>query len=383
MKVLMISLDNSISDRRSDSVSRMKKYAALVAELHILVFGGQGGHWSEGNLFIYSVPTNSKIAALGAAKIAAFLAARKIGAGIVKKNQINVITSQDPFFTGLLGLMLKKKNAGLNVELHGDYFSSKFWHDRSPWWPFRLALGKFVLRRADGIRAVSERIRKNLIDKQKIPAEKITKIPVYAAAEVKITESAVDLHSKFHTPWIIMCVGNLRLEKNYIAAARAMLKILESCPGAHLIIIGSGPEERRLRGYVGRHGLEESVHFFGQMSHDKMIAHLRQADVCLIPSLTESWSRVAVEAAALGVPVAMSDVGLAGEVIVGGVSGEVVGAADPQKLAEAVAGLLRDGNLRTRYAAAAKSAIAKLPTEAETLNLIKESWEKVGNTRLN
>lgn len=363
----MISLDNSISDRGSDSISRMKKYAALTDELHILVFGGHGGNWSEGNLFVYSVPVVSKISA--------FFAAKKIGREIVKKG-VDVITTQDPFFTGLLGLLIKSRKTGLNIELHGDYYNGKFWHDKSPWWPFRLKLGKFILRRADNIRVMSERQRKGLVDKLKIPADKISKVPVYTETAVKITESAIELHSKFHTPWIILCVGGLRGEKNFIAAIRAMPKIFGSCPNAHLVIIGAGPEERRQKACVGRHGLQASVHFLGEMSHNKMVAYLRQADVFLIPSLTESWSRVAVEAAAENVPVVMSDVGLANEIIKAGESGEVVSEPSPEKISAAVTKILKDGILANRYRAAAKAAISALPSEEETLRLIKESWEK-------
>jgi glycosyltransferase involved in cell wall biosynthesis len=362
----MISLDNKISDPKSDSVARMKKYAATVEELHILVFGGRGDAWNEKNLFVYSVSTSSKITT--------FLTAKKIGARIVKKNQINVITTQDPFFTGLVGLLTKKKNTGLNVELHGDFYGSRFWHDKSPLWPFRLMLGKFVLRRADGIRVVSERQRKSLVEKLKIPAKKIVKIPVFVPTDIKITETAADLHSKFHAPWIIMCVGALRQEKNFIAAVKAMPKIIGECKGANLIVLGSGPEENWLRGCVGQYELENFVHFLGEMSHDKTMAHLCQADVLLIPSLTESWSRVAVEAAALGVSIVMTDVGLAGEIIKNGVSGEIISESSSEKIAEGVVRMLKDSVLANRYRAAAKEALDKLPSEEESLNLIKESW---------
>lgn len=362
----MISLDNTISDERSDSVRRMKKYAALVDELHILVFGGHSGHWSDGNLFVYSVPAVSKVAA--------FFAAKKIGREVVKKG-IDVITAQDPFFTGLLGLLIKSHKTGLNIEVHGDYYNGKFWREKSPWWPFRLALGEFILRRADNIRVMSERQRKSL-ERLKIPAEKISKVPVYTETNVKVTESAIELHSKFHTPWVILCVGGLRQEKNFIAAIRAMPKIFHSCPNAHLVIIGGGPEERRLKAYVARHGLRENVHFLGEMSHSKMFAYLRQADVLLIPSLTESWSRVAVEAAAENVPVAMSDVGLANEVLRPGESGEVFGEPSPENIAEGVTKILKDSVTANRYRAGAKAAVAKLPSQEETLALIKESWER-------
>ncbi|MEK7211846.1 MAG: glycosyltransferase family 4 protein, partial [Patescibacteria group bacterium] len=337
--------------------------------LNNLVKGGHDGNRSEGNLFIYSVPRRGKIAA--------FFSARKIGAGIVKKNNIEVITAQDPFFTGLIGRLIKNKNTGLNVEVHGDFYSTDFWKKYSPGWPFRLLLGKFILRRADGIRVVSERVRKSLTDKLKIPSEKIVKIPVFTETNIVIHEAAVDLHSKFHTPWIVMGVGSFRREKNFSALIKAMPDVLTGCPGARLVLIGAGPEERVLRALTRRIGLNEKAQFLGELKHDKMLAYLKQADVLAIPSLTESWSRVAVEAAALDVPVVMSNVGLAGEVIVGGVSGEVIGAANPQKLAEAVARILKEPNLRARYAAAAKAAISKLPSEAETMMMIKQSWAKV------
>jgi D-inositol-3-phosphate glycosyltransferase len=64
-----------------------------------------------------------------------------------------------------------------------------------------------------------------------------------------------------------------------------------------------------LRALVADVGLEDRVRFVPPQPHDRLVAYYQAADVCLVPSRTESFGLVALEAAACGTPVVAADVG--------------------------------------------------------------------------
>jgi len=85
--------------------------------------------------------------------------------------------------------------------------------------------------------------------------------------------------------------------------------------GSRLVIVGgpSGPdgavELSRLVALVDRLGLGDRVAFVAPQSHELLSTYYRAADVCIVPSRSESFGLVALEAAACGIPVVASAVG--------------------------------------------------------------------------
>jgi len=90
---------------------------------------------------------------------------------------------------------------------------------------------------------------------------------------------------------------------------------------------------------------------------------------------------VVIEAAHYGLPIIMTDVGCAGEVIrnpsisSGQGSGIVIPVGDKKALEKTMIKLIEDKELRERLGDNAKKAILKLPNKEETLNLYKKSWK--------
>src|SRR4051812_23232359 len=114
MKVLSIGMDKKLFVDGSDVLSRSIGYAEKMEELHIVVFALEKAGYVEkkiGNLFIY--PTNSK------SRFKYISDAKKIGQKIIQKNSGDwIITTQDPFETGLVGYKLKKKlNLPLQIQI--------------------------------------------------------------------------------------------------------------------------------------------------------------------------------------------------------------------------------------------------------------------------
>ncbi|MEC7908963.1 MAG: glycosyltransferase [Actinomycetota bacterium] len=117
---------------------------------------------------------------------------------------------------------------------------------------------------------------------------------------------------------------------------------------AQLVLIGSssgpdGPtEERRIRQMVEELGLKNRVLFVEPQSHEKLVDWYRAADVVLMPSRSESFGLVALEAAASGVPVVASKVGGLQTIVEDGLSGYLIDDRDPCSYADHVYKIISD-----------------------------------------
>ena len=109
-----------------------------------------------------------------------------------------------------------------------------------------------------------------------------------------------------------------------------------------LVVVGgpSGPHgEKSLQGLhdvADARGVREFVHFVEPQPHELLSSYYRAADVCLVPSRSESFGLVALEAAACGTPVVASAVGGLTTLVDHGHTGFLVDEHDPEAYATAV-----------------------------------------------
>ncbi len=101
-------------------------------------------------------------------------------------------------------------------------------------------------------------------------------------------------------------------------------------------------ERRRLESHASRIGLSDHVRFVGAVPHEQLAVFYAMADVCVVPSKTESFGLVALEAQALGTPVVAASVGGLREVVDDEVTGLLVDGHDPADYAAAIAAVLDD-----------------------------------------
>ena len=109
-----------------------------------------------------------------------------------------------------------------------------------------------------------------------------------------------------------------------------------------------------LQRLVHQHRMEANVAFVGSMDQQRLALFYAAADVCAVPSLTESFGLVALEAMACGTPVVGTRVGGLQTLIEHGESGLLVPAGDDQALAESMAKVLTDHRLRMHLAHGAR-----------------------------
>ncbi len=121
----------------------------------------------------------------------------------------------------------------------------------------------------------------------------------------------------------------------------------------------SGSERRRLERHAARVGLGDHVHFVGAVPHAQLADYYAMADVCVVPSLTESFGLVALEAQALGTPVVAAAVGGLREIVEDGVTGYLVEGHEPRDYAHAMAAVLQDPLRRAEMGEEARRRAAR------------------------
>jgi D-inositol-3-phosphate glycosyltransferase len=102
-------------------------------------------------------------------------------------------------------------------------------------------------------------------------------------------------------------------------------------------------------------GLHDQVHFIEPQPHHILSSWYRAADVVLVPSRSESFGLVALEAAACGIPVVASAVGGLLSLVDDGETGFLIAGRRPTDFATAIAAILDDAELAASMGAAAEA----------------------------
>jgi glycogen synthase len=158
-------------------------------------------------------------------------------------------------------------------------------------------------------------------------------------------------------PGRVVCVGRLVEQKGFDLALRAMARVVDARPTAHLVVAGDGPEQSALVALAAELGLSHRVTFVGAVKHDDVRRLLGSAQVVLMPSRWEGQPLVALEAASVGRPVLSSPVGGLPTVVVDGVTGIVAIDLDPATFAGHLHVLLDDDALCDALGANARAQL--------------------------
>jgi D-inositol-3-phosphate glycosyltransferase len=155
---------------------------------------------------------------------------------------------------------------------------------------------------------------------------------------------------------LLLFVGRLQPLKRVEVAVGALGALGRQ---AHLVVVGgpSGPRGAQYRRYlerqVDRAGLRDRVAFVDPQPHELLSSYYRAADVCLVPSRSESFGLVALEAAACGTPVVASAVGGLTTLVDHGRTGYLVDDGAPESFAAFAGAVLGDPLSAERMATAA------------------------------
>ena len=153
---------------------------------------------------------------------------------------------------------------------------------------------------------------------------------------------------------------------------RVIIDALSRLPQeVHYLVVGEGPDEPKLRAQAARLGLAERVHFCGRIAHDELPQVLAQADLLLQPSLgEESFGITLVEAMACALPVLASRQGGMTEIVLPGVTGELLPPGEVEAWRQAIAALLaQPDRMRAQGAAGRMRVVAEFTWAANAAKL--------------
>ncbi len=156
---------------------------------------------------------------------------------------------------------------------------------------------------------------------------------------------------------LLLFAGRIQALKGLDIAIRALGEL--SHTSARLLVVGGASgaegssEERAMRLLVDDLGLNDRVRFVSPQPHHLLATYYRAADVVVVPSRSESFGLVALEAAACGTPVVASAVGGLTSLVTDGVTGLLVNSRTPSAFAAAIDRVLADVSMAQSMAMAA------------------------------
>jgi glycosyltransferase involved in cell wall biosynthesis len=176
--------------------------------------------------------------------------------------------------------------------------------------------------------------------------------PAPFAATPRIAERVRQLSESWGGRPVVLAAGRLVAYKGFDLLIEASRDL-----DAVIVIVGGGPEERRLRAMAGA-----NVRLAGRMSDEELVAHYHAADIFCLPSRTraEAFGMVLLEAMACGKPLVTTNLpsGVS-EINRDGMTGRVVPVGDVVALREALAALLADAALREAMGRRAREVLER------------------------
>lgn len=377
MKVISIGTDRNLFKDGSSVRDRQIEYGGLFEELHIVVFTKKGFASKvqlSPNVWVYATNSFSQLTYIRrAVKIAEHIAKDRN----LKKTD-TLVTVQDPFECGLVGMKIKKKlGMPLHVQIHTD-FLNPFFVQESILNKIRIGIARKVLPNADGIRVVSQKILDSLKGISLASHVKKVVLPIFVDISkyetAPITSNLREKYPQFN--FIILMASRLTSEKNIPLALRAFKQVANTYSKIGLVIVGTGPEKFKLEKLTRDLNLGNNVVFEGWQSD--LASYYKTAHLFLVTSNFEGYGLTIVEAVAAGCPVISTDVGIAHDLLQDGIS-LVCPVGDRKCLVDKISQLIEDQGMRMNFAQEAGLRIKKMMITDKKVYLeaYKQSFESV------
>lgn len=232
-------------------------------------------------------------------------------------------------------------------------------------WQARQA-ARYNLQAADCVLCVSEALKKHVVTRWHIAAEKIVVLPNVADTQRfqpnAVARATMRAALGVDEQPLIIFVGNFYKWHDVTTLLTAFAQLLTVQPAARLVLVGDGQERAAMMRYATSLGIEPAVHFTGLVAHAVVPDLLAAADIAVVPypaMSTELWLSPLklFEYMAASKAVIASAVGQLIDVVQNDYNGLLVPPGDATTMAEAMQRLLNQPDLRQRLGQQAREDV--------------------------
>jgi glycosyltransferase involved in cell wall biosynthesis len=252
-----------------------------------------------------------------------------------------------------------------------DHYGRADFGDR-PAWLYRVAT-----RGIDGVIAVNQTLADWCRDRLHVRRDRVWYIPnLVDAPEAGAHETPLRLAGEPGRR--IACVANFRPQKDHPTLLRAMVRIRQHAPGAHLFLIGDSADPAyvaRIRALISELQLDDAVTYMGP--RNDVPAILRQCSIGVLSSASEGLPLALLEYGKHGLAAVSTAVGQCPEVLDNGDVGLLVPPAAPENLSHAILDLLENPARRASFARRFQERVDELYSPRRILSRICGVYDRV------
>lgn len=230
--------------------------------------------------------------------------------------EFDVLHSNTPFTTGLLANRISKEKNIPNIHTYHtalDKYKDYMLHNFANSGDMAFALVNYVFcgSRIDEV-IVPSMSTKDMLESYNINSEKITVIPTgYNHTSIRVPQ--IELDNIRHnlelskSDFILLFVGRLAKEKGIDFLLNQQPNLNKNNKNIKLVIVGDGPEAKKLHSMTKSLNINNSVRFTGNIAHKNINAYYQMANLAVTASTTETQGLTIGEALINGLPVCCID----------------------------------------------------------------------------
>ena len=218
------------------------------------------------------------------------------------------------------------------------------------------------LRMADHVITIGEAMRDDIVARGIRPDNVSVVSNVVDVARFTPREKRSDLLARYGLEGrpVIGYISNLGFREGFPDLIRATALMAARGVDLTCLVVGNGPEKPRLEELVRELGVERNVIITGHVPNTEIEDHYALIDVFVIPRVNDRAARLVtplkpLEAMAMGIPLAVSDLPALRELALPGERGMTFEPSNPDSLADVVLEMLGDNDLRSRLAETARA----------------------------
>lgn len=220
---------------------------------------------------------------------------------------------------------------------------------------------------ASAIVCVSKRLQQELSERSPLPSRKLRLIYNGVDPEQFSRPPSGNLKQELELPdqaRLVVSIGNIRPAKGYEYLIEAACDLVQSDPDTHFVVVGHQKKALfdQLQAQIAESPVKPNVHFLGFREDVGDI--LRQADIFLLPSVSEGFSISTVEAMMAGVPVIATRSGGPEEILENEQTGLLIPPADASAIVAALKRMTDTGFTGNITTNAGQEALARFSLDA-------------------